>query len=218
MRTTIFALFILCALPATSEETQQKTWHFTPGIAMTKYFPGSTIKDYYNGVQLFGLSSFIYPPPAREYRYGGTGLNFSVRAFNEELPNVALTLGAGATWYYAAERTSGDYVIASSAAVAQAGIGEQLGNYDFMTFPVSLGLQFVFPYEGRENLMLFGGIDGNVQLISGNVSMGEQAKLGYTVTGGFAVKIFEFAVRYTQFSDMKNLGVSLGFRLNSFSL
>ena len=214
MRKTLIGILILIALQASAQEVQQSAWHVTPAIALTKYFPGSSLRGengYYGGDPvLWGFA----PGPGRDFRYAGTGLNFAVRAFNDEHPNLALTFGAGITWYYDAERpSSGTFPMA-----ALSGIGAQIGNADFTAFPISLGIQAVYPYEGRENFMLFGGFEGNLHLISGNVPMGEQAKLGFGLTGGFAVKIFEFGVRYTTFSDMRNLGAYLGFRLNSFSL
>lgn len=214
MRTTLSLMLLLLVLPASAQENQQPVWQFSPALSLTKYFPGAAIAGgsgwYSQDPILFG---FI-PGPGHEFRYAGTGINFAVRAFNDEAPNLAVTFGAGVTWYYDAERPSSGV----SAMSSLNGVGLQIGRNDFTAFPVSIGIQAVYPYAGRDNFMVFGGLEGNLHLIAGNVPMADQAQLGFGLTGGFAVKIFEFAVRYTQFSDMKNLGASIGFRLNSFSL
>jgi hypothetical protein len=214
MRTTIITMLLLCMFRASAQENQTPVWQLSPTLSLTKYFPGENIAGApgwnYGGPI---LAVYGYPVPGRVFRYAGTGVNFAVRAFNDQAPNMALTFGAGVTWYYDAEQTGSSVV-----AMAVSGVGDQIGRGGFTAFPISLGLQFVYPYAGRENFMVFGGLEGNLHLISGNVPMGDQAKLGFGLNGGFAVKIFEFGVRYTQFSDMKNLGASLGFRLNSFSL
>jgi hypothetical protein len=212
---TMIGLMILClALPAAAQETQQHAWEFSPALTFTKYFPGDPIPSQSEWSGPIPWASYIYAPSgASEFRYAGTGLRFNVRAFNDEMPNLALTFGAGVTWYYDAEGTSG---IAIPSSVS--GIGQQVHREDFTAFPVALGLQVVYPYAGRDNFMMFAGIEGNLNLISGNVPMADQAKLGIGLTGGFAVKIFEFSVRYISFSDIRNLGASIGFRLNPFTL
>jgi len=213
MRTFLSIMLVLCVLPAFAQENQQPSWQFSPALSLVKYFPGAGIA----GGPAWGDPAPIYPgtipSPEREFRYAGTGANFTVRVFNDEQPNLALTFGAGVTWFYDAERPW-SAVMPSAAS----GIGTELRRNDFTAFPVSIGLQAVYPHAGRENFMLFGGLEGNLHLIAGNVPMADQAQLGFGLTGGFAVKIFEFGVRYTVFSDMKNLGAYLGFRLNPFTL
>ncbi|MEW6509380.1 MAG: hypothetical protein AB1428_00325 [Bacteroidota bacterium] len=213
MRTLACILAVIVAIPAAAQESPEPAWQLSPTIALTKYFPGANLN---------GDTWYVYAPiysssvvtPVTTYRYAGTGVNFSVRAYHRDHPNLALTFGAGVTWFYDADRLS--HGIAAMHSLM--GVGTQLQRNDFTAFPVSIGVQFVYPNEGRESLMFFAGGEGNLHLISGNVSMGEQAKLGYGLVGGFAVKIFEFGVRYTQFSDMRNLGAYLGFRLNPFAL
>ena len=214
MRTTLGFMLLLLALRASAQENQPAVWQLSPSLSLTKYFPGEDIAGA-SGWNYGGpiLAVYGYPAPGRAFRYAGTGVNFNVRAFNDQAPNMALTFGAGVTWYYDAERPGSSVI-----AMAASGIGDQIGNEGFMAFPISLGLQFVTPYDGRENFMVFGGLEGNLHLISGNVPMGDQAKLGFGLNGGFAVKIFEFGVRYTQFSDLRNLGATIGFRLNPFTL
>ncbi len=101
---------------------------------------------------------------------------------------------------------------------SSSGVAARLRNEDFTTFPISVGVQAVFPYARRQKLMMFAGAEANVHLISGDVPMGDQAKAGYSVLGGFAVKFLEFGVKYTVFSDMKNLGAYFGLRFNEFGI
>jgi hypothetical protein len=66
--------------------------------------------------------------------------------------------------------------------------------------------------------MVFAGAEGNLHFVSGNLAVSQQAKAGYTVLGGFAVKFLEFGIRYTSFSDIKNLGAHFGLRFKSFGM
>jgi hypothetical protein len=101
---------------------------------------------------------------------------------------------------------------------AEAGIGQTLAPSDFMSFPLAVGVQLAYPYAEQEKLMGFVGLHGTAHFISGNIDINRQVKFGYELVGGFAVKVFEFGVRYSAFSDMKNLGAYLGFRINPFVL
>jgi hypothetical protein len=83
---------------------------------------------------------------------------------------------------------------------------------------VSLGLQAVLPEANSDALMVFLGFDGTVHFIDGDLPIGEQPQLGYNLLGGFAVKVFEVGVRYSSFSDVKNIGVHLGLRLQGFNM
>jgi hypothetical protein len=192
---------ISCCLFAQEDAEQSAQWEIMPGATVVKLFPGAPFK--------VGES-----PYAAEQSYSGTGLRFTARSFTPEYPNLALTFGAGITWYY----DSQDHYPIVSSSPDMAGIGELLWRKDFTVFPVSIGAQIIFPSRAREDLMFFAGGEGNVNFIDGEIMPGQQTKIGYTLLGGFAVKAFEFGIRYTAFSDMKNLGVHLGLRFKTFGL
>jgi hypothetical protein len=211
MKKMVVILLTLVVSPALFAQEETNTdWQIMPSVSLTMFLEGKAI-HHESGVYLP-----TFPPMMSEYgthTYAGTGLNFTARCFSEDIKPLALTFGAGATWYY---RPGGE-AIAAPAAGSQ-GAGEMIGPHDFMTFPISLGVQAVFPYATRDKLMGFAGVEGNLQLISGGLAMNEQAKAGYTILGGVAVKFFEFGVRYTSFSDIKNLGAYFGLRFKSFGI
>jgi hypothetical protein len=198
----------LVAATATAQEGDNN-WKIMPSVGIVKYFPGEHIRKGW-------VEPAIYPPMGRYsywYNYSGTALNFEARCFNEEIRPLVLTFGAGVNWYYEPGRHE-EYYLASH----QSGVGAKLDRQDFTTFPLSVGAQAVYPYTSPDNLMVFGGIEGNLHLISANLDMGDQAKAGYSLVGGFAVKAFEFGVRYTSFSDIKNLGAYFALRFKSFEI
>lgn len=63
-------------------------------------------------------------------------------------------------------------------------------------------------------IFLGGGVVTN--FIDGEIDPGQQIKVGYNIGGGLNLKMFEFSVHYYAFSDIKNIGTSVGLRLNSF--
>jgi hypothetical protein len=214
MKNALFVLSCVVLLICTSRlafaQENEHEWKIMPSVAIVKYFPGDHIR---NGR---GVEPFISPPIgwySNSYNYSGTALNFTARCFNGDIKPLALTFGAGVNWYYEPDRYE-VYPLASP----WDGVGAKLDRQDFMTFPLSVGVQAVFPYASPENLMVFGGIEGNLHLISGNLNRGDQAKAGYSFVGGFAVKAFEFGVRYASFSDMSNLGVFFALRFKSFEI
>jgi hypothetical protein len=213
MRIHLALLAVGTAIHTYAQEPPFPSWTLTPTIALTKYFPGGAVRG--EGLPPIVPFTGFVASAGGEHRYGATGLNFSTRCFTHEISNVALTFGAGITWYYDPEEPHLTGVVPAS---ANSGIGAQIGKRGFTAYPISMGLQVFYPQEGRESLMFFAGGEGTLQLVSGEVPMGDQAQLGFGLIGGFAVKIFEFGVRYTQFSDIRNLGAYAGFRLNSFSL
>jgi hypothetical protein len=209
MKTMCIILLVLVVCPAVfSQDETSSEWQISPSVAVTKYFPGEVIRTQND------IYFATYPPMMTSYsahKYAGTSLGFSARCFSEDIKPLALTFGAGATWYYHPD----GYAIP---AASQPGVGAVLGHQDFTAFPISIGVQAVFPYASREKLMAFAGIEGNLHLISGDLAMNQQAKVGFTVLGGFAVKFLEFGVRYTAFSDIKNLGAYFGLRFKSFGI
>jgi hypothetical protein len=200
MRLMALVVCVLFTVPASAQ--QGEGWQIAPGAGVTKYFPGETLSP----SNTYGAAGT---------QYAGTAVGFTARCFHPDLPNIALTFGGGVTWF-----TSGMRPITVMPLAVQEGIGQTLAEMheDFIVFPLSVGVQAVFPYANRDNIMFFAGVEGAVNLISGKVPMNQQAKLGYSFLGGFSVKVFEFGVRYLAFSDMKNLGAYCGLRFHSFSL
>jgi hypothetical protein len=175
-------------------------WQIAPTLSLGKYFPGSPVTGTSGDYWLSG-GTMVYPTSS-DFRY------------------VAFTFGAGAHWFYGSDRRVTTPVILMSSDVGTVvnGIGELTRPGDFMVFPVTVGLQVTFPHDRRELIMVFAGIEGNLDFISGNVPTGQQAKAGYGLVAGFAVRIVEFGIRYTEFSDLRNLGAYFGFRLNPVNL
>jgi len=190
-------------------EAEGDRWMLQPRIAIGKLLPGSSVGH----AEWRTVTEGYIPSPigGTDYRYEGTTLDLTLRAFPS--PWVALTLGGGVNWFYRSDRPA-----ASDMQPAAAGVGEQLAPGDFVAFPFALGLQAVFPASWQHDFMLFAGLEGRVNFISGDIPMDQQVKLGYALTAGFAAKVFELGLRYEAFSDMRNLGAYLGFRLNPFEL
>ena len=211
MKTISVVLLILIVVPALlAQDETNSGWQIMPSVTLVKFFPGKTIRKQSD------IYILIYPPVGpsyTEYKYSGTGLNFSARCFNDEIKPLSLTFSGGVSWYYEPDQVY--YAVPSPAGF---GVGSALGRQDFMAFPLSLGVQAVFPYASREKIMFYAGAEGNLHFISGRIDMNQQTKAGFTILGGFAVKIFEFGIRYTSFSDIRNLGVQLGLRFKSFGI
>ncbi len=200
--------FVFLSMSVSAQEAESSDWNIMPSVVLVKYFPSERI----NGPVIQPL---IYPPIdwyPYSVNYAATGLNFSARCFNNDFKPVAFTFGGGVNWYYRPEL---DMMFAASP--QQSGVGRMIRGGDFTAFPLSVGVQAIYPYDSSDKLMMYGGIEGNLQLISGNIEISEQAKAGYSLVGGFAVKVFEFGVRYTSFSDIRNLGVQFGIRFKTFS-
>jgi len=205
-------LSVLLTAPALfAQDETTSEWQIMPSVALLKFFPG----DQANGAYVQPL---IYPPTnlyyGAFYNYAGTGFSVGARCFNEEIKPLALTFGGGVNWFYNAHDA---FAIPAFGATSM-GIRQVLRGQNFNTFPFNAGVQVVFPYATRDRLMFFAGLEGNLHFISGNVAMNQQAKFGYTLLGGFTVHVFEFGVRYMEFSDMRNVGAQLGLRFKSFGL
>jgi len=210
MRLIVVGLLTICVV-GLSVAQDDAGWQVMPGVTLVKYFRGSDIHQR-RDVYLPTFPPMMYTGHA-SFSYEGTGIHFNARVFSDEIKPLALTFGGGVNWFY--QPGSRGMIYPAS---APGGIGETIGRSDFMTYPLNIGVQAVFPYESRKNLMFFGGLEMNIQFISGDIAIARQTQAGYSVLGGFAVKVFEFGVRYTAFSDIRNLGVQLGFRFNSFAL
>ena len=205
---------LLASLDALAQDPDWGSWTFQPRLSLGKLFPGSPVNR-----QLPAFEHPVFFPQTQlpngvsQYRYEGTSLGFSVRAFPSPVEWVAITLGGGVTWYYGVEH---DPVYGIQAATT--GTGEHLAPNDFMVFPISLGAQAVYPGRERASFMLFAGVEGTANFISGDVPMDEQVKPGFGAVAGFAVRVFEVGIRYDRFSDLTNLGGYLAVRLNPFDV
>jgi hypothetical protein len=186
------------------QEADTERWNLKPTVALVKFLPGKDIvvecPDCYNAA-------------SSTYRFAGTGLAFNIRASHRDLPGIAVTIGTGVNWFYSTE----DEIIGYSSSVS-GGVGSTLKRQSFETYPVNAGIQFCFPKESVDAIMAFLGVEGSVHLVDGDVSVADQTKTGYAFLGGFAFKVFEMGVRYSAFSDLKNLGVHFGLRLPAVQL
>jgi hypothetical protein len=198
-RGSLVLMFLAPCLLIGQEDTTSSGLEMMPGITFVKLFPGAPL-------EVPGWNSIDEPA------YAGTGLKFAVRCFPPALPSLAITFGGGVTWFYDSQPSHGITVPMAT------GTGAQLWGESFTVFPLSVGVQAVYPSRGREKLMIFAGAEGNLNLIDGRVMPGQQTKVGYTVLGGFVVSVFEFGVRYSAFSDLKNLGVHIGLRFAPFRI
>jgi hypothetical protein len=193
----VFTLTIVLMNQTFAQEQTQPGWEIMPGVVIVNYFPSSSIKT----------------SPWEEYRFDGSGLQFIVRAFRQEYPNVAFTFSGGMNWF---ENVQHSYPVV--AMEANSGVGAVQKYNSFKTFPLMVGAEWVYPRSIEHKLIFYAGANAGLHFIDGDLDMNQQAKLGYTLESGFIVKVFEFGVRYISFSDLRNLGVHLGLRFNSFSV
>jgi hypothetical protein len=203
--------FVLLPVVAGAQEMKESGWEIMPSVTLVRYFAGEAISADRGDGPVYVPQDRLYPAEAR---YSGTGAEVKIRFFNESLPNLAFTLGGGVNWYSNPEQPYNGI----SPQPTMAGVGEIQHNHEFSTFPLSAGVQVVYPGNGRQAVMLFAGGEFTLNFVDGDIDIRQQAKIGYSVLAGFAVKVFEFGIRYSAFSDMKNLGANIGFRLNPFTL
>jgi len=193
--TLVFVSLIVPSLVHCDDDSESG-WRLLPGASLVKYLPGEYI-----------VTPGFYGPG--KVQFSGTGLAFQVRAFHSSLPNVALMFGGGINWFY---RPHEDYVLTSPQ-----GVGETLRSEDFNTYPLTLGVHFYVPTVNPDKVMFFVGAEGVLHFVNGTLPMSDQTKAGYNFVGGFGVSFFEFGIRYSSFSDMKNIGVQFGLRFKSIT-
>ncbi len=207
----LLALMIACSGSRVVSQESHPSWTAQPTLSLGKLFPGSPLDQHTDPV-LHDLQTFA-PTGVTTFRYEGTALNVSVRLYPPSLNWLALTLGGGVTWFYRS-----DQVPIMTAQPADGGIAQSLVPGDFVAFPVSAGAQAIFPADRRHDFALYAGIEFAAHFISGDVAVSEQIQPGFGISCGFAVKVFEFGIRYQTFSDMRNLGAYGGIRFASFDL
>jgi hypothetical protein len=211
--TPIRFLIVLPVLSFVSQAVSQEapaTWTVQPTLALGKFFPGVKIEHNQPPTQFEG--EFIFRPPS-EFQYEGTSLGVAVRLYPPWADFVALTLGGGITWFY----ESGMAPV-TSPVPADDGIGQTLIPGEFIDFPLTAGIQLILPAGRAHDFAVHAGLDLGAHFISGNVEMKDQIHVGYGISCGFAVKVFEFGLKYQAFSDMKNLGAYGGIRFTPFEL
>ncbi len=212
-RFSAFALvcFLHCGFQADAQETNWSRWTLQPHISLGKLLPGSPVD--YRSIDFFPAYVQMYGSPMNDIQYAATSVSFGFRAIPERLPWLAVSVGGGITWF---GRPGPDHV--AWIAPATDGIGTQLAPSDFTVYPLTLGLQVLYPSRGVRDFMLFAGAEGTANFVSGEIPMNQSVKGGFGLTAGFAVKVFELGVRYQTFSDLRNLGVYLAVRLNPFEV
>ncbi len=203
--------FLLCGFHAEAQESNWSRWTLQPHISLGKLLPGSPIN--YHSNDFFPAYVQTYGNPMIDIQYAGTSVGFGFRAIPERLPWLALSVGGGITWFGRPGPDQTGWV-----AQAAEGIGTQLAPSDFTVYPFTLGLQVLYPSRGIRDFMMFAGAEGTANFVSGEIPMDQSVKGGFGLTVGFAVKVFELGVRYQTFSDLRNLGVYLAFRLNPFEV
>ncbi len=209
LASVLLCMFALC-IPAAAQESGWVRWTLQPHISLGKLLPGESID--YHSFDFFSAEQQAYAYGVASIQYTGTSVGFGFRAFPEECPWLAVVLGGGVTWF---SRPGPNVTVFPATAT---GVGTQLAPSDFTVYPLTLGLQATYPSGGTRDFMLFAGVEGTANFVSGELPMNQSVKGGFGLAAGFAVKVFEMGMRYQAFSDMRNLGVYLSFRLNPFEV
>ena len=226
---SVLAICMLFSSAAVGQEQAASDWKIMPDIAVIKLLPVGRQQTYYPQPLIYPGNGFVPYPSFTSEKYAGTGLEFTARFFNNDIEPFVLTLSAGASWYYPATDeyaipAYGPSVIGNPPDTVQRyynAIGSlgYWGAREFVSFPLGVGIQFVYPYASAEKLMFFAGAEGNLHFTSQRFDwQRESVQAGYTLLGGFAIKFAEFAVRYTSFAGINNIGVQAGVRFKQFDL
>ena len=199
MNRVLTVIFFICLafVMVMGQDNMQASWRMTPGVSYIRNFPGLRVAS------------------ADDTRYSASGFSVRTRLFSDETPYLNYTLGGGVIWYGSRDKQ----VVYSAPRPAEAqSVGQELKGDDFTVFPLSVGIQWNFPRLQRRDFFAYLGAEGVINFVDGRIDMNQQTKPGYAVLAGFAIKQVEFGVHYVAFSDMKNLGVSLGLRFDTFGL
>jgi len=170
---------------------------------VVRYFPGYQFESNYN--TMFGNSS-------SHYQYSGFGGTLSMRFLNSRVPGLALTVSGGAISFF--KPTDGSSVNPTSVEGFTFATSSTLGGdpnlRDFFVFPISAGIQGMWPFEGYDKFRVFAGVEASGYFIDGSLAPRAQTRIGYSVAGGIGIGMVDIGARYSQFADMRNLGVFLG--------
>jgi hypothetical protein len=201
-----------CCSEVIAQESSWGKWTFQPHLSLGKLLPGSTIDV--SSSDFISVTDPAFIPGKSQYQYAAATVGFGFRASPEETPWLGVVLGGGICWFYRPDIPR-PYGIAPT---MEQGVGAQIAPSDFTVYPLTLGLQVMYPSRSARDFMLFVGAEGTANFVSGKLPMDQSVKVGFGLTAGFAVKVFELGMRYQTFSDLRNLGVYLAFRLNPFEI
>ena len=224
-------ILILLTASAFAQEEEPSGWKVMPGVTIVKYLPGGhrqSMNPQPLNPQPMENTAPGFIPMQQANRYSGTGVSLNARFFNEDINPFVLTFSGGANWYSVSRgrepfgppnggitpMENGDPMFARQDRQFERGRNGR----GFMSFPFGAGVQFVYPWKSVDKFMFFAGAEGNLVFTTIEMGMRDRVQPGYTLLGGVALKFVEIGVRYTAFRESKNLGVQLGFRLNSFEL
>ena len=205
LNAAIFLSLLLSAVVgsyACAQDQGTTEWQWMPGFVYVKHFPGDNF---------IGSS---YNAPGR-WQYEGSALLFRARAFNAEIRHVAFTVSGGFEWY--SQPDDGSIPVATPAVGVQ-GIGQYSKGSHFTGYPIGVGAQYFAPDSKEKDVMFFVGGEVVMHLVDASAGISQQARPGFNLLGGFAVRFVEFGVQYSVFSDMKNLGAYFGLRFNQFGM
>ncbi len=195
-------LFAWSTLSFAQYEDHEKQWRMIPEITVVRYLPGNEFS--------------LYGSPVETYQYSGFGGALSARFLNRNIPGLALTVSGGAVSFSKPQvgYTMPMVIPAGMSAASTLAGDERLG--DFFVCPLSIGVQGILPFDGFDKFRAFAGIEASGYFIDGNVAPHAQTRFGYSAVGGFGIGIVDLGVRYSQFADMRNMGVFIGFCLKPF--
>ncbi len=217
---------------AWAREESGSDWKIMPSISVAKLFSVGNRNHFYD------VQPLMYPPigsfgSSSTNSFSATGVSFSARFLNKEFEPLAFTLSAGANWFRS--RNDSRNVPTLGYVGPPIRIDDSLRmpfpdfrgyrvdffgmeHKGFMSFPVGVGAQVVFPYEKIDKLMFFAGVEGNLHFLSERAVARRQVEAGFSALGGVAIKMFEFGLRYSRFAGMSNVGVQAGIRFSQFEL
>lgn len=230
MKTILTVAVLLFGSACYAQEEGVSEWKIMPTISIAKHFPIG------NRHAAYDIRPMVYPPvgglpPQENDGLTATGISFSARFLNKDFEPFAFTLSAGANWYRNAERRSDFPIVAYGGtpmpntdslrfAAPNFYSSNMLGmeSDHFMSFPIGLGAQIVFPYDKINKLMFYAGAEGNLNFLSRRVVGRHQVEAGFALVGGVAIKMVELGVRYSRFAGANYVGVQAGIRFNQFSV
>ena len=199
MKTFVGFLAFFIVGQAAAQDVSRPGWQIMPGIVFVNYFPGVRVSS----------------PGGSENSFDGVGFQFIARTFHPDFPDVAFNVTGGINWF---KNTNQPTYYNPIPVVSTDGVGSTLQYRSFRTFPLTVGVEGIFPRSTERTVMFSAGANAGFHFVDGDLDIGQQAKFGYSLGAGFSVKAFEIGIRYYSFSDMKNLGAHIGVRMNSFPL
>lgn len=222
-------LIIALATPLFAQESA--AWKVMPTISVTTAFSMEGSR-HHHAIRPLWYPTELTSPFLENEGFSSTGVLFTARFLNADMEPLAVTLSAGANWYHHRNEPMMPQMLAyggppfpSDSTRPPFPVGGAMygGFYDrdggsLVGFPMSLGVQFLFPYEKIDKLMFFAGVEGNMAFMSQRVLSGRQVEWGGSLVGGIAVKKIEAGIRFSRFAQRNSIGLQLGIRFNHISL